>query len=242
MPVSPGAHHLLRTRPALPAFTLVELLVVVGTIALLVMLLMTGLANARGSAGRTACQTTLAQWGRAVGMYTDANKGYLPRRGQGAQPTSIVDRPEDWFNALPPLMNAPAYRDLVKAGRVPRPGESGIHVCRQATKPPGEHFFSYAMNMRLSTWNTEKPDRIDRVAQPSVQVFMADGPGNYCSALPSRQAYSPVARHLDRVNISFLDGHVHSFAGDYVGCGLGDPHRGNIQWVVPGSPWPGPVE
>jgi len=224
------------------AFTLLELLAVVAILALLMALCLPSLAEARKSAGRAACQSTLSQWAKAVIMYADANYAYLPRRGQGAQPTVVIDRPEDWFNALPPLMKTTAYRDLVSAQHMPQPGQSSLYMCPQALNAGDGFFFAYAMNMRLSTWNAAKPDRIDRVAPPAVQVFMADGPGNYCSALPSKEAYSPVARHLGRVKISFLDGHVNSFPEAYVGCRMGDPRHGDVQWIVPGSSWPGPIE
>src|SRR5262249_20289432 len=156
------------------------------------------------------------QWATAVIMYADANKSYLPRRGQGAQPTAIVDRPEDWFNALPPLMQMPSYQKLVTSKHIPQPHDQSIFICPQAEPSHGTYFFAYAMNMMLSTWNTEKPNRIDRVAPPGVQVFMADAPGNYCSALPRPKPYSPVARHHKSLNIAFLDGHVAAFPGEYI--------------------------
>jgi prepilin-type processing-associated H-X9-DG protein len=96
------------------------------------------------------------------------------------------------------------------------------------------------MNMRLSTWVTPDPDRITRVGPASTMVFMADAPADYCSVLPAAAPYSPVARHGGRVNVSFLDGHVTSYAGNEVGCGIGDPLRDDVRWVVPGSTWAGP--
>ena len=71
---------------------------------------------------------------------------------------------------------------------------------------------------------------------------MSEGNGGYGSLLPSKNDYTPVARHLGRANISFLDGHVASFTGDYIGCGIGDPHRSDVQWIVPGDAWAGPNE
>jgi prepilin-type processing-associated H-X9-DG protein len=71
---------------------------------------------------------------------------------------------------------------------------------------------------------------------------MSEGAGQYCSLLPSSQPYSPVARHNGFVNISFLDGHVDSFLGSEVGCGVGDPERPDVVWKVPGSTWTGPSQ
>ena len=60
------------------AFTLVELLVVIGIIALLIGILLPTLNRARQAANSTACLATLRQIGQACHMYAVANKGSLP--------------------------------------------------------------------------------------------------------------------------------------------------------------------
>ncbi|HYE18184.1 MAG TPA: prepilin-type N-terminal cleavage/methylation domain-containing protein [Tepidisphaeraceae bacterium] len=65
-------------RPRAAAFTLVELLVVIGIIALLISILLPVLGKARDSANRTACLSNLRQVGMAFMMYTGDNKGYFP--------------------------------------------------------------------------------------------------------------------------------------------------------------------
>jgi prepilin-type N-terminal cleavage/methylation domain-containing protein/prepilin-type processing-associated H-X9-DG protein len=221
-------------------FTLVELLVVIGVIAILVALILPALSRARAAANAVTCTANLRQWASAVQIYANQEHGWLPRRGQGQMVATVINRPTDWFNALPPLMRMVSYLGLSNAGRIVRPGERSVWMCPAAVDRGGTNFFAYAMNMRMSTWNTPTPDRINRVGSWSTVVFMADAPGAYCSVRPANADFSPVARHNGRVNLSFLDGHVASFTGQEIGCGIGEPVRSDVTWQIPGATWAGP--
>jgi type II secretory pathway pseudopilin PulG len=81
----------MRCRPVHPrgcrpasAFTLVELLVVMGVIATLIAILLPVLTVAREAANRTACLSNLRQIGLAIAMYADQHKDNIPLGSTGA--------------------------------------------------------------------------------------------------------------------------------------------------------------
>jgi len=63
------------------AFTLVELLVVIGIIGLLVAILLPSLNKARRAGNTIACLANLRSIGQALTMYVSQNNGYLPGSG-----------------------------------------------------------------------------------------------------------------------------------------------------------------
>jgi prepilin-type processing-associated H-X9-DG protein/prepilin-type N-terminal cleavage/methylation domain-containing protein len=69
-------YHRRRTHAA---FTLVELLVVVGIIALLIAILMPALSKAREQANAVKCMSNERQLGQALVMFTNDHNGYLPK-------------------------------------------------------------------------------------------------------------------------------------------------------------------
>jgi prepilin-type processing-associated H-X9-DG protein len=61
------------------AFTLVELLVVIGIIAVLIGILLPAISKARWQATVTACASNQRQLGAVLLLYANDNKGFLPR-------------------------------------------------------------------------------------------------------------------------------------------------------------------
>lgn len=214
------------------AFTLAELLVVIAVIAILAALLLPALSRTREKSRATQCVSNLRQWGLAFRMYADDNTDFLPRRGHGVQPLFQIDRREDWFNALPPYFALPPFQQLVTGSNRPVAHSQSVFICPTASDPGETYFLPYGMNMNLSPWFLSRPTKFAEVVQPSHVVAMTDAPGPYASTFPSTKAYSVVARHNARVNVLFLAGQVQSFAGSYIGCGVGDPQRDEVRWLT----------
>ena len=59
-------------------FTLVELLVVIGVIALLISILLPALNRAKEQANLVGCQSNLRNMGQMIQEYAAENNGYLP--------------------------------------------------------------------------------------------------------------------------------------------------------------------
>jgi prepilin-type N-terminal cleavage/methylation domain-containing protein len=72
-------------RTSKTGFTLVELLVVIGIIAIMISILLPTLARARQSAESVACLSNLRQIGQMAVQYANESKGYLPQPCPGTQ-------------------------------------------------------------------------------------------------------------------------------------------------------------
>ena len=130
-------------------FTLVELLVVIGIIALLIAILLPALSKARKQGLEIKCMSNLRQMCMAMVIYADGHKGLMPYKGgdgtTGDPVTKIVapgggknyaswDDSGLWFNAICDGLQQPNYFEqqqqaMVYGGKLAGPGSNSVFVC-----------------------------------------------------------------------------------------------------------------
>ena len=214
-------------RPASRAFTLVELLVVIGIISVLIAILMPALRKAREASQAIKCASNLRQLGLATSMYVNENKGWLP------YPTTMPGVPGDgalWFNMVDPYLAA-----LTNPGRTGVARERSYQSYKQCVVWEGfpggrtsggqddmqEFARTYKMNTHLRHNNPFRQAKVTEVRRSSDFVYLGDATSLDTAEAPSMwesgqfsfevndptQA-GPSLRHNGGANILFVDGHV----------------------------------
>jgi len=161
-PASDGPFSRRRRRRG---FTLVELLVVIGIIAVLVSLLLPSLNRAREQARKTKCANNLRQIGIALQMYVNANKGWLPAPATGYKPAGGWYQ-EDWVHwqketparnikesALAPYLDM-GSADYPEDSVLRCPSDPGDRFQRAVATEAvaGRYPYSYAFNLLFQMW------------------------------------------------------------------------------------------
>lgn len=129
-------------------FTLVELLCVIGIIALLVAIVLPALSKARKHAKELQCAAMMRQWGQAFHLYAAGNGGVIPHTGDRSR--NIIGYQDQYFPpypqnesgytyVLPPLLRRKSWADF-PAYQKPT---DDIWQCPVAAAPPDPSAVGY---------------------------------------------------------------------------------------------------
>lgn len=184
-------------RPA--AFTLVELLVVIGIIALLISILLPTLGAAKEQARTTQCASNMRQLATALVNYATENKGRFPTNINVYKPTPPAGQP-----------SAGLWYDLDRIGRyLPK----GVIPSDTSTNPtiggtvfvcPGDFDKaqrSYAMNI----WASSQTDQFSLNFSPEVRTYATDP---YVPQNPPRGTYWDASTKGSADLMLLLEGHA----------------------------------
>ena len=195
-------------------FTLVELLVVMGIIALLIAILLPAINGARKQARVVLCMSNLRSNGHALTMYADENKGQFPAHFGGGN--WLWDLPHDTRDAI---VRDGSDRNLMYCPIYDIHNVDGLWNFSPTFAATGYHWFIRRADGNYPAMISPKAYRSsNRVGGGAVTELAADAVvsqnGNFVNVFggyPTSHATS----HLDNAeklpkggNVLFMDGHV----------------------------------
>jgi len=209
----------------MPAFTLVELLVVVAVVAILAALMLPALARSKRSAFQVNCLNNLRQISLATRLYWDDYHGEAFRyRGAYTNGGDIF-----WFGWLARGAEGTRAFDPTLGALWPYVKGRGIEICpgfnytspKVKLKATGASY-AYGYNLHLSMPASRPALKVGTVRHPSDIALFADAaqvndfqpPASPDNPLLEEFYYvnntEPTAhfRHQARANVAFVDGHA----------------------------------
>ena len=213
------------------AFTLIELLAVIGVIAILAAMLFPLLTSATEKGNKARCMSNLKQWGVGIMLFLSENNGSFPQNGTLSGSLSTT-KATAWFNVIPPFMGTEPLSNLVAVGQAPGPQppfNKNIFTCPSLRGSGGgtNVVMSYAYNQSIDVENRTNSAFGQRLRLSQIRtnaqfiVFGEIAQTNSDILVAANLVY----RHDGgkRANVCFADGHVSSIEASSLTNTLWDP-------------------
>lgn len=199
--------RIIRTR-----FTLIELLMVIGIIAMLAALLLPALRNARERGNQISCSGKQRQIGQAFNMYVDDNNGWLIYL---SGVTSFMNKTTAYID--PAVPSVYEYAEKLKANIV--------YHCPSATIDDswsGGLYYAYGVNEHMHSYNSTSSwwiQKISGIRYAEKALLLTDA--NFLTLYNDTSHFS--FRHNAKANLLYLDNHNSSMsytnaAGSIIGA------------------------
>ena len=198
-------------------FTLIELLVVIAIISILAAILFPVFARARENARRASCMSNLKQIGLGMMMYVQDYDGQYFGRSYGAPTSSSCPAPSigcSGYNSFWAPINVSGVSWFFE----PYIKNTQVFYCPSLSKKQVGYGYNQILKSGMAEAAIQNPSQMLAFVDDQYYAYNAYQPSsaslwyyNFCktpnaSSCPAGDSF--YGRHLDGVNVAFMDGHV----------------------------------